>query len=143
MVYDNFQATRAYDAAQGLSDLFSICLQNDDVQDCFKRWDHILLGTSEIPQENVLQSLYKMKLPGSEHLQTVLAIYNQGLNRDKVTPSYQRSRTVVRQHFDQMIRTRNFNARNERIETGVLVKNHKGRNVSVKSNVKEAFSGKL
>ena len=30
-----------------------------------------------------------------------------------------------------MIRTRNFKARNGRIETGVVVKSHKGRNVSV------------
>ena len=40
-------------------------------------------------------------------------------------------RTVVRQHIDHMISTRNFKARNERIETGVLVKSHEERNVSV------------
>ena len=33
--------------------------------------------------------------------------------------------------MDQMIRTRNFRAQNERIETGVFVKSHKGKNVSV------------
>ena len=38
---------------------------------------------------------------------------------------------MVRQHDDQMIRTRNFRARNERIETGGVVKSHKGRTISV------------
>ena len=65
-----------------------------------------------------------MKLQGSEQLQTVLALYNQELNRDQLAPSYHRLRTMVRQHIDQTIRTRNFKARNERIETGELLESH-------------------
>ena len=122
MIYDHFQAIGACDAAQGLSDLFNICLQSDDVQDFDTRWDQILSGTSEIPHENVLEGLCKMKLQDSEQLQTLLALCNQDLDRDKVPPSYQNLRTTVRQHIDQTIRTRNFRARNERIETGALVK---------------------
>ena len=56
-------------------------------------------------------------------------------------PSYQRLKTMVRRHIDQMIRTRNFKAQNERIETGVLVNSHKGRNVSVERR-ENAISGK-
>ena len=33
MTHEHFQSTGAYDTAQGLSDLFNICLKNDDVQD--------------------------------------------------------------------------------------------------------------
>ena len=78
-----------------------------------------------MPPENVEEGLYKNKLQGSEQLQTGFAKYNQELNRDQVA---QKLRTMVRQHFDQTMRTRNFKARNERIETGVLVNCHKGRN---------------
>ena len=42
-----------------------------------------------------------------------------------MTPSYQKLRNMVRQQIDQTMRTRNFKARSERIETGVLVKGHK------------------
>ena len=35
------------------------------------------------------------------------------------------------EHHGQKIRTRNFQARNKRIETGALVKTQKGKNVSV------------
>ena len=55
MIYGHFQSTGAYDT--GLSDLFSICLQDGDVQDCDTRWDQILVGTSEMPSENVLEGL--------------------------------------------------------------------------------------
>ena len=42
-------------------------------------------------------------------------------------PSNQRLKTMARRRVDQLIRTRNFRARSERIETGVVVKSHKGR----------------
>ena len=53
-------------------------------------------------------------------------MYDQENDRNPAMPSYQRLKTMERRHTDQMSRTRNFKARNERIETGVLV-NHKGR----------------
>ena len=79
MIYDHFQATGADDAAQ----------RQDDFQDFDTRWDHMSLGTSELPHENVLEGLYKMKLQGSDQLQTVVDLYNQELNRDKEAACYQ------------------------------------------------------
>ena len=38
-IYEHFRATGAHEAVQGLSDLFNIRLQNDDVQDFDVRWD--------------------------------------------------------------------------------------------------------
>ena len=89
-----------------------------------------------------IEGLNKNKLQGSAQLQTVFALSNQELNRDKVKPSYQRLRTMVTQRIDQTTRTGNFKARNERIETGVLVKSHKGRNVSAERKVGEGFQWK-
>ena len=77
------------------------------------------------------KGLYRNSLQGSETLQTVFAINNQILRRDRVAPSHQTLRRMVRQHIDQTIRTLNFQARIERIETGVLVRSQKGKNVSV------------
>ena len=50
---------------------------------------------------------------------------NQDLSRDRVASRYQKLWKMVGQHIDQTIRTRNFKAQNERIETGVLVKGQK------------------
>ena len=59
----------------------------------------------------------EMKLQVSENFQIVFAMYDQELSRNEVSPSFQRLRTMVGQHIDQMIRTRNFEAPNGRIET--------------------------
>ena len=76
-IYEHFRATGAYEAVQGLSDLFSARSQHDDVQDFNVRWDQAPLLASETPTEMVLEGLYKSKLHDSLQLQTVLALYNQ------------------------------------------------------------------
>ena len=67
MIYGHFRATGAYEAVQGLSDLFNTRLQNDNVQDFDVRWDQALL--SETPTE--MKGLYKSKLQDSVQLRTV------------------------------------------------------------------------
>ena len=84
-----------------------------------------------------LEGLYKSKLQDSVQLQTVLALCEQQLDRDRAVPSCQRLKTMVRRHIDQMIRTRNIRAQNERIETGVLVTSQKGKNVIVERRMGE------
>ena len=59
MMCGPFQSTRAYDTAQGLSDMFSICLHDNDVQDFDTLWDQILLGTSEMPRESLRRFVQK------------------------------------------------------------------------------------
>ena len=143
MIFGHIQSTGAYDTAQGVSDLFSICLQDDDVQDFETTWDQILFGTSEMPPENVLEDLYGNRLQGSEQIQTVFEMYNQELSRDHVAPRCQKNlKRMARQHTDQTIRTRSFKARNERIETGVWVKSQKGKTSTRKEKWDNAFNGR-
>ena len=47
------------------------------------RWDKALLTASEIPTENVLEGLNKLKLHDSVQLQTVLALYEQEIVRNR------------------------------------------------------------
>ena len=55
MIYEHFRATGACEAVQGLSHLFNIRLQDDDVQDFDTRWDQAPLAASEIPADMVLE----------------------------------------------------------------------------------------
>ena len=70
MIYEHFRATGACEAVQRLSDLFSVRLQNDDVQDFYVRWDEALLSASDILSDVTLEGLYKSKLQDSVQLQT-------------------------------------------------------------------------
>ena len=120
MIYEHVRATGAHDAVQGLSDLFNIRLQNDDVQDFDVRWDQALLSASETPAEMVLEWFYKSKLQDSVQLQTVLHLYDQETVRDTWQPSYSRLKTATGLHIDQAMRTRNFRFWNEIVKTRIL-----------------------
>ena len=81
MIYEYFRATEAYATLQGLADLVSTTLQNDDVHDFDVRWDHALLSVSEMPSDLILEGLYKSKLQKSAQLRTVMALYDQEVAR--------------------------------------------------------------
>ena len=62
MICEHFRATGAHEAALDLSDLFTVSLQGDVIQDSDTRWDQALVLASEIPKKNVLGSLCKMRI---------------------------------------------------------------------------------
>ena len=110
MIYEHFRATGAYETVQGLSDVFSIRLQNDDVQDFDTRWDQTLSPASEIPTEMVLGGSDKSKLLDSVQLQAALAMHEEQENVRNNEPPNNNSRlkTTVRRHIDHTLRTRLF-----------------------------------
>ena len=105
-------------ALKGLSMLFSISLQSDDVQDLDVRWDQALLSANEMPSDVILEGLYNSKLQNSAQLRTVMALCDQEVARNNGTPNYQHLKTAIKLHIDQMMRTRNFRVRNEVVERG-------------------------
>ena len=62
MIYDNFQVTGAHDTVLDYADLFSVTLRNDDVEEIDTRWDEILLSVTKIPPDDILESLYKLRI---------------------------------------------------------------------------------
>ena len=85
----------------------SVSLQGDYIQDFDTKWDQTPLAASETPKENVLESLYKMRIREPVQLQTVLSMYEQENDRDRALPSCHRLKTMVRRHIDQTWQVRN------------------------------------
>ena len=90
MINEHFRSTGAREAALDLSDLFNVSLQGDDIQDFDTRWDQAPPSASEVPKENVLESVCKMGTRESVQLQIVLLMYDQEIDRDREMPCYQR-----------------------------------------------------
>ena len=59
-------------------------------------------------------------------LKAVLESYDMEIHQKISMPDYQKLKTMVKRSIDQKLRLRNFDARNERIETGALVTNRGG-----------------
>ena len=61
LVYDYFRVIGANDSVENYADLFTVVLQNDDIQEFDSKWDGILLSMTQIPADDILESLYKIK----------------------------------------------------------------------------------
>ena len=106
--------------------LFSITLRNDNVQDFDTRWDEILLSMTKIPTDDVLESLYKLRIRECDQLKTVLELYDKKFHQKISMPNYQKMKTMVKRNIDQKLRLRNSDARNDKIETGAVVTSRRG-----------------
>ena len=74
MIYDYFRVTSAHDTVLDYADFFSVTLHDDNIQEFDTRWDEVLLSMSKIPSDDILESLYKLRIRESDQLETVLRI---------------------------------------------------------------------
>ena len=90
MIYDYFRVTGAHDTVLDYADFFSVILHDDNVQEFDTRWDEVLLSMSKIPSDDVLESLYKLRIRESARLKTVLELYDMEIHKKISMPNYQK-----------------------------------------------------
>ena len=62
-----------------ITPIYSLLLFIDDnIQEFDTRWDEVLLSMSKIPSDDVLESMYKLRIRESVQLKTVLELYDMG-----------------------------------------------------------------
>ena len=126
MIYVYFRVTGFHDAVLDYTDLFSVTLHDDNIQEFDTRWNEVLLSMSKIPSHDILESLYKLRIRESDQLKTVLELYDLENHQKISVPIYQKLKTMVKRSTVQKLRLRNFDARHGRIESGTVVKSRKG-----------------
>ena len=102
--------------------LFVTIMFRNSTQDGTK----MLLSKTKILSDDILESLYKLRIRGSAQFKTVLELYDMGIHQKILMPNYQRLQTMVKRSIDQKLRLRKFDVRHEKIEKGAVVKSHKG-----------------
>ena len=106
--------------------LFSVTLHTGNVQEFDTRWDEVLSSVSQIPSEDILESLYRLRMRESAQVKTVLELYNMEIHQKIPMPKNQKLKTMVKRSIDQKLRLRNFDARHGRLESGAVVEKRKG-----------------
>ena len=107
----NFRVTGAHSTVLDYTDLFSVTLHDDNIQEFNTRSDEIRLSMSKIPSDDILESLYKLRIRESAQLKTVLELYDMEIHQKISMPNYQKLKTMVKRNIDQKLRLRNFDAR--------------------------------
>ena len=78
---------------------------------------------AQIPPDEILEGLYKLRIRESEKLKTVLELYNMEIHQKKAGPDCHRLKTMVKRSIEQDLRIKNFEARNGNYERNAVVKN--------------------
>ena len=89
MIYDYFQVTGAHDTVLDCADVFSVTLRDDNVLEFDTRWDKVLLSMTKIPPDDVLESLYKLRIRECDRLKTALELYGMEIHQKISMPNYQ------------------------------------------------------
>ena len=71
LIYEYFRVTGTNDSVENYADLFTVVLRNDDNQEFDSKWFDFLSMT-QIPSDDILEGLYKLRIRESEKLKTVL-----------------------------------------------------------------------
>ena len=87
---DHFRVTGARDTVLDYADLFSVLLHDDNVQEFDSRWNEILPSVSKIPSDDVLESLYKLRIRESAQLESVSDLYDMEIHQKTLMPNYKK-----------------------------------------------------
>ena len=123
LICEYFGVTGANDSVENYPDLFTDVLRHDDIQEFDSKWDEHLLSMTQISSEEILESLYKLRVRESEKLKTVLELYNMEIHQKKAGPDYHRFKSMVKRSIEQNLQMKNFEVRNGNYETSAVVKN--------------------
>ena len=63
---------------------------------------------TQIPSDEILEELYKLRIRESENLKTVLELYNLEIHQKKARPDYLKLKTMVERSIEQNLRMKNF-----------------------------------
>ena len=110
MIYDYFRVTGAH---LDYTDLFSITLRNDMVQEFDTKWDEILFSKTKIPSDDILESLYKLRIGESDQLKKKLGLYDMEIHQKISMPNHQKLKMMVKRSIDPKLRLRNFDAKEQ------------------------------
>ena len=84
LIYEQFRVTGTHDSVENYTDLFTISLRNDDIQEFVSKWEGILLSMTKIESDDILESLYKLRKRESVKLKTLTELYNMEIHQKKL-----------------------------------------------------------
>ena len=104
------------------ADFFSVTQRDDNVKEFDTRFDEVLLSMTKIWSDEILESLYNLRIRESDQLKSILELYDLDIHQKKSNPDYQKLKTMVERRIDQKLRLR----KHGKIESGVMGKSRKG-----------------
>ena len=95
MIFHYFRVFGSHDTVLDHVDLFSITLRNDNFHAFDSSWDEHLLSMTKIPSDDIVESLYQLRIGESEQTETALELYDMEIHQKRSMPNCQRLKTII------------------------------------------------
>ena len=122
LIHEYFRVTGTDSSVETYTDLFTIAVRNDDIQEFDSKWDRILFSTTKIPLDDILAGLYKLRIQESEKLKTVMDLYGLEIHQKKIGPDYHRLKAMVKRVSSKKFEIRILEQK-QKFEKDAAVKN--------------------
>ena len=76
--------------------------------------DEIQLSMTQIPSDDILEGLYKLRIRESEKLKIVLVLYKMEIHQKKAEPDYHRLKRMVKRSIEHNFRMKNEEFRDQK-----------------------------
>ena len=105
LIYDYFRVTGSHDSVENYTDLFTIVLRNDDIQEFDSKWDENIIVYDENPAWWHLGRIVQIKNTRVwETRRPLLELYDLETHQKKLGPDYHRLKAMVKRSIEQEIR---------------------------------------
>jgi len=101
MIYKHYKVSEIEGALLSFEDLLHVSLKGDNVRAFVNEWEAVIIALKPIPEENVLESLFRRQLEASSQLKETMALYNLGITQRGEERSYQRLMSMAKTHLER------------------------------------------
>jgi len=110
MMHDFFRITEVDSAMQDWDELIHVELKGDNLQQFYNDWDTACLNVRDLPDERIMETLYRKQLSKSESFKNTFALYNQDVAQARDRPDYTKLKNLLRLQLENPRLGRNKNA---------------------------------
>ena len=100
MMHDHFSTNMKHGATYALQDLFSVTLKGDNLRTFISNWDQVLAGITNVPDENVLETLFYNQVKNSRAIAHDMNEYHRA-EEGTEKRSYEFLVSAIRRHLDR------------------------------------------
>ena len=90
MIYDYFRVIGTHDTVFDYADLFSVTFHDDNIQEFDTRLEEVFIVNVKTPSDDILESLYKLRIRWSDQFKTVLELYDMESQQKISMPNYKK-----------------------------------------------------
>jgi len=101
MIYQHYKVSETEGALLCFEDLLHVSLKGDNVRAFVNEWEAVIIALKVVPEENIMESLFRRQLEAIMQLKETIALYSLGVTQKGEERSYQCLMSMTKIHLEK------------------------------------------